>query len=221
MSTLKDYSGLAGAGVAGAGLINSLANKNNVAGQAQVNAINSTLPQLQSMVAGVNQQVQNLQNSTGPLNADTLQMLSYVNSGTLPPAIQAQVDQGVQAAKAQAASNMAAKGLPSDPTNNPQLASEYATIDSQALVTSGQLQEQLYQAGLQAWQTSNQTQSTAASLQQNALNATNLDLQTYMGLQNIYQNQSNQEQAAISNLAQALGKMGGGGNNTLTIKTGS
>jgi hypothetical protein len=220
MSTLKDYSGLAGAGVAGAGLINSLVNKNNVPGNQEVNAVNSTLPQLNNLVAGVQQQVQTLQNSTAPLNANTLQMLSYINNGQLPPAMQAQVDQGVTAAKAQAASNMAAKGLPADPTNNPQLASEYATIDQQALVTAGQVQEQLYQAGLSAWQTSNQTQQTAASLQQNAIQATGLDLQTYLQLQSIYQNQSNQEQSAISNLAQALGKMGGGGNNTITVKSG-
>jgi hypothetical protein len=113
---------------------------------------------------------------------------------------------------------MAAKGLPADPTNNPQLASQYATIDSQALSLSGQLENQLYQSGLQAWQTANSTQQVAGQLEGNAIQATGLDLQTYMALQSIYQNQSNQEQAAIGNLASALGKMGGG-SNTLTIKT--
>lgn len=220
MSTLKDYSGLAGVGLAGAGLANNLLNRNNVPGQAQVNAINSTIPQLQGMIQNVNQQAQKIANSTGPLDANTLQMLSYVNNGQLPPAMQAQIDNGVQAAKAAATSAMAARGMPSDPASNPQLASQLATIDSQALEMKGQLQNQLYQSGLQAWQASNQTQQVAGQLQQNALSATGLDLQTYMGLQNIYQNQSNQEQAAIGNLAQALGRMGTSGNNTLTIKTG-
>jgi hypothetical protein len=133
--------------------------------------------------------------------------------------MQAQVTEGVQAAKAAAASAMAAKGLPSDPANNSQLASQYATIDSQALALQGQLENQLYQSGLAAWNTSNQTQQVAGQLQQNAIQATGLDLNTYMALQNIYQNQSNQEQQSIGNLASALGKMGGGGNINLTLSS--
>jgi hypothetical protein len=215
---LGSAGGIAGALTAGAGLASSLLNKNNVPGQSEVSAINSTIPQLQGLISNVQQTATQLQNSTGPLSADTLQMLSYVNSGQLPPNIQAQVDQGVQSAKAAAASAMAAKGLPADPTNNPQLASQYATIDSQALSLSGQLENQLYQSGLQAWQTANSTQQVAGQLENNAIQATGIDLQTYMALQSIYQNQSNQEQAAIGNLASALGKMGGG-SNTLTIKT--
>jgi hypothetical protein len=213
--------GAAGLGIAGAGLASSLMNKNNVPGQSQVNAINSTIPQLQQLASQATAQSQKIANSTGPLDANTLQMLSYVNNGQLPPAMQAQVDNGVQAAKAAATSAMASRGMPADPASNPQLASQLATIDSQALEMKGQLQNQLYQSGLQAWNASNQTQQVAGQLQTNALSATGLDLQTYMGLQNIYQNQSNQEQAAIGNLAQALGRMGtGSGNNTLTIKSG-
>jgi hypothetical protein len=218
MNTLtKNPLQTAGLGLAGLSAASSLMNKNNVPGQAQVGAINATLPQLQGLVSNVNQEVAKLQSSTAPLDANTLQMLSYVNNGQLPPAMQAQIDNGVQAAKAQAASDMAAKGLPADPTNNPQLASQYATIDSQALAMKGQLETQLYQAGLQAWQASNQTEQTAGQLQQNALQATGLDLNTYMQLQQIYQNQSNQEQQAIGNLAQALGKMGSGGGTTIQI----
>jgi hypothetical protein len=129
--------------------------------------------------------------------------MQYLNNGTLPPNIQAQITQGVESAKAAAASAMAAKGLPSDPASNSQLASQFAQIDQQAQITAGQLEQQLYQAG----------QSTV----QTALNATGLDLQTYMQLQSIYQNQSNQEQQAIGNLAKALGTVGGGGGTTIKI----
>lgn len=144
-------------------------------------------------------------------------MLSYASSGQLPPAYQAQVTAGVESAKAAAASAMAAKGLPSDPNSNPQLASQYATIDSQALQLQGQLANQLYQSGLQAWQTANQTQQVAGQMEQTAVNTVGLDLQTYMQLQSIYQNQSNQEQQAIGNLASALGKIGGGSGTTIKI----
>jgi len=186
---LGTIGGVGGVAAAGAGLVQSFLNRNNVPGQAEVNQINSALSTLQSQ--------------TGIMSSQGQQLMTYLANGQLPPALQAQIDQASQAAKAQAASDMAARGLPSDPNSNQQLAQQYATIDQQALVSAGQLQQQLYSAGMSSVQT--------------ALQGTGLSLQTYLGLQQIYQNQSNQEQQSIGNLAQALGRMGGGGGTTIKI----
>ncbi len=214
--TLTGAAGLALSG----GLLASNLFKNSVPGQDQVNAVNSTIPQIQSTIDNVNQTAAQLRSSTQPLTAEAQQMMSYVSKGTLPPAMQAQVQAGVQAAKAQAASVMAQHGLSADPTRNAQLKQQFDTIDSQAIQLQGTLAQQLYQSGIAAIGAANQTQSVAANLQNTGIQALGLTNNTYLALQKIYADQDKTQQAAIANFAGALGKLTGGGGGT-TIKIGS
>ena len=213
---------LGGAGLAlSGGLLATNLLRNNVPGQDQVNSINSNIPQIQSVVDSANKQAAAIQASTGPLTADAQAMMSYVSQGTLPPAMQAQVANGVQAAKSQAASIMAQHGLSADPTRNAQLKQQFDTIDSQALQLQGTLATQLYQSGLQAQQTVNQTNQTANQMQTTALSALGLNQTTYLALQKIYSDQDAKTQAAVTNFATALGKMGTGSSGSgTTIKIG-
>jgi hypothetical protein len=211
--------GSAGALISGGLLANNLLNK-SVPGQAQVNAINSNIPQVQSVIDSVNKTAADLRASTEPLNADAKAMMSYVSQGTLPPAMQEQVKAGVAAAKTQAASIMAQHGLSADPTKNAQLKQQFDTIDSQAIQMQATLANQLYQSGLAAVNASNQTQQVAAGLQQTGLNAVGLNQNTYLALQKIYSDQDTKTQAAVTNFASALGKMTGGSGGGTTIKIG-
>ncbi len=194
---------------------------NSVPGQDQVNALKSTIPQIQSTIDSVNKTAEQLRNSTQPLTAEAQEMMSYVSKGTLPPAMQTQVKAGTDAAKAQAASIMAQHGLSADPAHNAQLKQQFDTIDSQALQLQATMAKQLYDSGLQAIQAANQTQSVAASLTNTGVNAVGLTQNTYLALQKIYADQDKQQQQAIANFAGALGKISGGaGGGGTTIKIG-
>ncbi len=212
--------GAAGAAISG-GLLATNLFRNNVPGQDQVNALQSTIPQVQTAIDNMNSTAASLRASTGPLTADAQQMMQYVSQGTLPPAMQQQVTAGVQAAKAQAASLMAQHGLSADPTKNAQLKQQFDTIDSQAIQLQGTMANQLYQSGLQAISAANQTQSVAANLQASGVQALGLTQNTYAALQKIYATADAQQQAAIQNFAGALGKLtsGSSGGGT-TIKIG-
>jgi hypothetical protein len=108
---------------------------------------------------------------------------SYLQSGTLPPALQAQLNQATAAAKARAVSNAAANGLPTDPSQNTQLASEFAQIDTNAVASMGGVQAQLLQQGLQA---------------------TGISTGIYESLNGIYTQQNQALMTAIQSMAAAL-----------------
>jgi hypothetical protein len=72
----------------------------------------------------------------------------YLSSGTLPPGMQAQLDNAKKAAKAQIISGHAAKGLPTDPNANSALAQELAAVDTNSLELQGKLATNLLQAGI-------------------------------------------------------------------------
>ena len=72
---------------------------------------------------------------------------TYLSSGTLPAAYQAQVDQAINDAKTQAISNAAAQGQSTDPTQNTALAATLAGIDARRPGMQSQVASQLFSSG--------------------------------------------------------------------------
>lgn len=133
---------------------------------------------------------------------------TYLQNGTLPPALQAQLSQQTAAAKAQAISRAASMGMPTDPTKNSSLAADLADIDQKALATAGQLESNLFQQG-------NNLVNTGV----NFLDMSNQDLIT---LSNIQRDQTAQIGKSIASFAAALGgspkiQIGGSSSTGITV----
>lgn len=99
-----------------------------------------------------NQQALQAQAATATQNSTALegqgqQLTSYLTNGTLPPAYQTQIDQSIASAIAQAKSNAAAQGLPTDPTQNTALATQIQQIQNQAPILQEQIAAQLAGVG--------------------------------------------------------------------------
>ena len=145
----------------------------------------------------------NIAGQAAELAGQGKELTSHLESGTLPPNIQAQVDQNVQAAKAKIISNYASQGMNTDPNKNSSLRQELASVDNQAKVMSGQLAQQLAQSGT------------------NLINAgtalTGLDNNLLTTLSNIDQTQTQKIGQAIANFAAALSGNKGG----VTLNLGS
>ena len=139
-----------------------------------------------------------LEAQAASLNANGQQLMSYLQSGSLPPGLQASLTQATSAAKAKIISNFAAQGLNVDPTNgyanNSALQAELAAVDQQALISTAQIGQQLMQTGI--------TESGLSS-----------DL--YKTLAQIDQTQTANIGKAIANFASALSGGGGGLNLSL------
>ena len=89
-----------------------------------------------------------LQEQAASLNAQGQGLMNYLTSGTLPPGLQASLDQATKAAKAKVISNYANQGLTTDPSKNSALAQQLAMIDQQAVISIAQMGQQLFQSGL-------------------------------------------------------------------------
>jgi hypothetical protein len=126
----------------------------------------------------------NLTQTANQLGQEGQVLQNYLQSGTLPPALQAQLNQATAAAKARAVSNAAANGLPTDPSQNTQLASEFAQIDTNAVASMGGVQTALLQQGLAA---------------------TGISTGIYESLNQIQTEQNQQMMQAIANFAAAWG----------------
>lgn len=72
---------------------------------------------------------------------------SYLEQGTLPPAIQAQLELKQNAAKAALVQGAASKGQNPTALGNSGLSQDISSLDLQTLATKGTLEEQLFQAG--------------------------------------------------------------------------
>lgn len=75
------------------------------------------------------------------------QLAQFALNGTLPPGSQAGVDKAIAEAKANAISNAAGQGLPTDPTKNTALAATLAKIDQQGPIIAAQIAQQLLTSG--------------------------------------------------------------------------
>jgi hypothetical protein len=141
------------------------------------------------------QQLQNeapgLQAQGAALTASGQNLQTYLTNGTLPPGLQAQVTNAVQAAKARIIQNHASNGENTNPTQNSALAQELSQVDMNAIAQAGTLEQQLFSAGNQLLQT--------------GLSETGLSEQIYESLVKMDQTNNNQLMASIASMAAALG----------------
>lgn len=86
-------------------------------------------------------------NNSGALEAQGQGLVSYLTSGTLPPAYQTQIDQSINSAITAAKSRAAAQGLPSDPSQNTALQKEIEQIQAQQPILQEQIAAQLAGTG--------------------------------------------------------------------------
>lgn len=115
-------------------------------------------------------------------------LMNYLNTGTLPPAMQTQLDQAKAAARARIIQNHAKNGMSTDPSMNSALAAELNAVDINAVAAMADAQIKMMQQGLSETGLSTQLYQTLIGL----------DRQSNTDLMN-----------AIASFAAALG--GGGG----------
>jgi hypothetical protein len=120
-----------------------------------------------------------------------LQLQTYLSNGTLPPALQAQVAQAVQAEKARIIQNYASSGQNTNPTQNSALAQELSGADMNGLSLAGQLEQQLFTSGSQLLST--------------GINETGLSTQLYETLAKMDEANNAQLMSSIASFAAALG----------------
>ena len=133
---------------------------------------------------------------------ETLQ--SYLQTGTLPTNIQAQVDQQVAGAKAGIIQGYASRGMSTDPNQNSALAQDLANVDTQAQSLKGTLETNMATAG-------SQMVTTANNLLQTGVNATNISSQIPIAMQNLSIQLAQATSTAIASFAAALNSGGTGG----------
>lgn len=136
-----------------------------------------------------------LQGQAGKLAGEGANLESYIQTGQLPPGLQANIDQATKAAKAHVISNYAAQGQSTDPAHNSALAQELSAIDMAAVGQAGKMATDLLQAGMKETDMSNQL---------------------YQYLVSLDQKQAENQGKAIANFAAALAPK-----NTFTLNTGS
>lgn len=107
------------------------------------------------------------QSAAAPLLSSGQTLMSYLTTNTLPPQFQAEVTQNVNAAKAAIIQGYASRGMSTNPQQNSALAQDLSNVDLQAQTLQANLETTLQQAG-------NNMVTTANSLLQSGLNATEL-----------------------------------------------
>lgn len=89
-----------------------------------------------------------LREQAAQLGSQGQALQQYLANGTLPPAMQAQLDNATKAAKARIISNHARNGMPTDPSQNSALAQELNAADMNAVAAMGQAQIDMMKTGL-------------------------------------------------------------------------
>lgn len=117
------------------------------------------------------------------LNAQGQQLMSYLQSGTLPPGLQTAIDNAKAASRARIIANHARNGQATDPSMNSALAQELNQLDLNATALIAQKGQELLTTGM---------------------NATNMSTQLYSMLEGMNRQQSQQMGQAIANFAAAL-----------------
>lgn len=203
-------------GVSGLGLVNSLMQANTpnpIPGQAQLQATANALGQTGTSLIAPNATAAS--GVAGQAQDQSRTLENYLNTGTLPPAVQASLDRATQSAITDIKAKYAAKGMPPDSSAEQQ---DIAAVQQSSVIQGGTLAAQLYSQGVSQEQLAGQiyqglvgagTSAAAAGLGgQESIVATNTALNT--GVNN-----------AIANLSSALG--GGSraiiNGNTVTLPT--
>jgi hypothetical protein len=91
---------------------------------------------------------QKLQDLAGQLGSQGQVLESYLKTGKLPPALQAQLDQAKASEKARIIAGAAARGLPTDPRMNSALAQELNNVDTNAIAAMAKVQVDMLNTGL-------------------------------------------------------------------------
>ena len=151
-------------------------------------------------------QAQTATNNSTALENQGQQLTSYLTNGTLPPAYQTQITQALNSAVAQAKSNAAAQGLPTDPTQNTALAAQIQQIMDQQPI----LQEQI----------ASQLAGTGTSLINAGASAAGLSGSLYQALVQNDTTQAANAGKAIATLAAALNGKSSNSIGGVTVSTG-
>lgn len=136
-----------------------------------------------------------LQATATQLGAQGQVFQNYLATGTLPPAMQAQLSQATDAAKARIIANHASNGMPTDPSQNSALAQELSAVDMNAVAAMAKAQMDMLNTGL---------------------NETGLSTQLYETLVKMDKQNNTDLLNAISSFAGALG--GGSKGTTIQLK---
>jgi hypothetical protein len=115
---------------------------------------------------------------------------SYLQQGTLPPGLQAKVEQDTQANKARITQNAATTGSSADPRQNSALTQDLANADRSGTAESADYQMKLAQTG--------------QSLIDSGLKATGMSSQLYESLYKYDQQQNSDLMSSIASFAKAL-----------------
>ena len=169
--------GLAGAAVAGGGLLYDIfkgnpTDPNQQALTGEAGALGSEGSALQTQGTGLEQ---------------------YLTQGTLPPALQAKVEQDTQANRARITQNAAATGSSADPKQNSALTQDLAAADRSGTIEAGDYEQKLFSAGQQ--------------MVSQGIQATGLSSQLYESLYKFDQQQNSDLMSGISSFASALAKI--------------
>lgn len=138
----------------------------------------------------------NVQKTASDITGQGQALAAHTEAGTLPPAIQQQLDNQIKDAKTKMISTYASNGMNTDPAKNSMLRQELASIDKQGTALKGDLQKQLLASG--------------ATLINSGTALTGADNDLIKTLSNIDQKSSERIGTAIANFASALsGKSAG------------
>ena len=132
-----------------------------------------------------------------PLIAGGTELTQFLQTGTLPPAFQAQVKTQTDAAKAAIIQGYATRGQSTNPSDNSALAQDLMNVDTQAQVLQANLESTLSTAGTNMISTANQLLASGAS-------AASISGQLPIMVAQLNLNLSNATSGAISNFAAAL-----------------
>ena len=138
-----------------------------------------------------------LQGQAGALAGEGSQLTSeghglqqYLTQGTLPPALQAKVEQDTQANKARLLQNAGATGSSANPAQNSALTQDLAAADRSGTIEAGDYEAKLAQVGQQ--------------MITQGLQATGLSSQLYESLYKYDQQQNSDLMSSIAGFAKAL-----------------
>lgn len=170
-------------------------------GYQQKKALDATnQAQQQNIQQAANAQAAAMANVQPLLNNGSM-LTTYLTNNTLPPQFQSQIDQWVQATKAQVTQGYSSRspGDPgaADPLKNSALQQDLANVDQQALGLKANFENLLSTAGQQMITTANQLISTG-------LNATQLESEIPIAVSKLNQTLNLQMSQAISSFAAAL-----------------
>ncbi len=140
--------------------------------------------------AAIEGQASGLASEGSALTTQGQGLQQYLTQGTLPPALQAKVEQDTQANKARITQNAATSGVSADPRQNSALTQDLAAADRSGTIEAGDYETKLAQVG--------------QSMIHEGLQATGLSSQLYESLYKFDQQSNTDLMSSIASFAKAL-----------------